>query len=177
MAQHPVQRLASPSRSLSLLLHVLGIASFSCNFHFLTVWDTPFNSAYGWHFQFLTILGLSGALLSFVLGALADVTLSSTLFKAKNIISVMATPVEVVVAVLYWGLYLIDPRLLFEGDLQLPLHFDLGFHLAPAVFLAIDFVLFSPPWAIPTYGVVALSGGLSFMYWHWVELCFSKNGW
>src|SRR5437660_281693 len=49
MARHPFQRLSSPSRSLSLALHVLGVLSFSYNFHFLTVWETPFAVAYGWH--------------------------------------------------------------------------------------------------------------------------------
>merc|ERR1711988_1437894 len=75
--QHPLQKLRSPSRTFSLLLHVLGVASFSYNFHFLTVWETPFDLAYGWHFQFLTILGLSAALLSFSFGILADLTCAS----------------------------------------------------------------------------------------------------
>jgi protein-S-isoprenylcysteine O-methyltransferase Ste14 len=67
--------------------------------------------------------------------------------------------------------------LLFPGDIQLPLIADLGFHLAPAIFLTLDLILFSPPWTIPTYGVMSLSLGLAFMYWYWVEICFSHNGW
>lgn len=177
MAQHPLQRLSSPSRSFSLLLHILGTLSFSYNFYFLTTWDTPFNYAYGWHFQFLTIIGLSGALLAFVLGILADLTLNPALFTAKNSISVVATPLEVVISILYWGLSMVDPKLLVDGDLQLPLPADVGFHLMPAIFLTLDLVLLSPPWTIPAYGVMSLSTGLAFLYWYWVELCFSKNGW
>jgi hypothetical protein len=177
MAQHPLQRLTSPSRSFSLVLHILGIISFAYNFHFLTVWDTPFNAAYGWHFQFLTILGLLAALLAFTLGALADITNAPALFKAKNLISIVATPLEVVISILYWGLQLINPELLFAGELQLPLHIDVGFHLYPALFLTLDLVLLSPPWTIPAYGVMAMSTGLAFSYWYWVELCFSHNGW
>ncbi|KAL6869781.1 hypothetical protein ACO1O0_001111 [Amphichorda felina] len=177
MARHPLQRLSSPSRSFSLLLHILGALSFSYNFHFLTVWDTPFNNAYGWHFQFLTIIGLFAALLAFVLGILGDLTLSPGFFAAKNTISIIATPLEVVISILYWGLFMVDPKLLVDGDFQLPLLADLGFHLMPAVFLTLDLILLSPPWTIPAYGVMSLSAGFAFGYWYWIELCFSKNGW
>lgn len=177
MARHPLQRLTSPSRSASLLLHIVGIASFSYNFWFLYTWETPISVSYGSHFQFLTILGLTAALLSFVFGLLSDLTLSPTLFQGKNAIAVVATPVEVVVSILYWGIHIIDPQLLFQEDMQLPLLTDLGFHFAPAVFLTADLILFSPPWTIPAYGVMLLSTGLAFGYWYWVELCFSINGW
>lgn len=177
MAQHALQRLASPSRSLSLLLHITGTASFAYNFHFLTVRETPVDTAYGWHFQFLTILGLSASLLAFAIGILGDITTSPTLFKAKNVVAIVATPVEVVISILYWGIALIDPALVVPEDLALPILPDMGFHLAPAVFLTLDLILFSPPWTIPTYGTMTLAGFLAFCYWHWVEFCFSRNGW
>ncbi|KAK7426341.1 hypothetical protein QQZ08_007096 [Neonectria magnoliae] len=175
--RHALQRLTSPSRSLSLLLHVLGVASFSYNFHFLTVWDTPFSAAYGWHFQFLTIIGLSAALVAFALGVAADLTLFPAFFHAKNAVAVVATPLEVVISILYWGIRLIDTTLLMPDDFKLALLPDVGFHLAPAVFLTLDLVLFSPPWTISAYGTMALSTVLAFAYWYWVELCFSHNGW
>jgi hypothetical protein len=177
MARHPLQRLGSPSRTLSLVLHVLGVASFAYSFHFLTLWETPIDVSYGWHFQFLTIIGLTAALLSFSFGILADLTLSPTLFRAKNVMSIVAAPLEVVISILYWGIAFIDPTLLFPEDMGLPIGADLGFHLAPAVFLSLDLIFFSPPWTIPAYGTLAISGILAFLYWHWVELCFSKNGW
>ena len=175
--RHPLQRLTSPSRDVSLLLHIIGIASFSYNFHFLTVWDTPIARSYGWHMQFLTIIGLSASLIAFVLGALADITLSPTLFQAKNAVAVLATPLEVVISILYWGLRLIDPKLLMPDDFYMHIIPDMGFHLAPAVLLSLDLVLLSPPWAIPAYGVMAISTVIAFAYWYWVELCFSHNGW
>lgn len=177
MARHPLQRLSSPSRSLSLVLHVVGVLSFTYNFHFLTVWETPFAVAYGWHFQFLTILGLSASLLSFAIGILSDLTLSTTLFNIKNAICIVATPLEVLISLLYWGIRAIDPSLLMPDEFQIALIPDIGFHLAPAVFLTLDLVLFSPPWTIPTYGVFSISTALAFSYWYWVELCFSHNGW
>lgn len=177
MASHPRQRLTSPSRSLSLILHVLGVASFSYNFHFLTTWDTPFAKAYGWHFQFLTIIGLTSSLVAFAFGILADLTSIPVLFQAKNAVAVLATPLEVVISILYWGIRFIDTSLLIPDDFRLDLLPDVGFHLAPAVFLTLDLILFSPPWTISAYGIMTLSTVLAFAYWYWVELCFSHNGW
>ncbi|KAJ3544123.1 hypothetical protein NM208_g3226 [Fusarium decemcellulare] len=177
MAPHPLQRLGSPSRTASLLLHILGVASFSYNFDFLTKWETPMAVAYGWHYQFLTIIGLTASLVAFALGVLADLTLSHTLFQAKNAVAVLATPLEVVISILYWGLRLIDPKLLMPEDFALGIVPDVGFHLAPAVFLSLDLILFSPPWTIPAYAIMAISTAVAFAYWYWVELCFSHNGW
>ncbi|KAJ6446059.1 FAR-17a/AIG1-like protein [Purpureocillium lavendulum] len=177
MARHRLQRLASPSPSISLLLHAAGIASFCYSFYFLTTWPTPFDEAYGWHFQFLTIIGLAVSLLCFVSGAVADVTGSRALFDVKNALAVLAAPLEVVISLLYWGISAVDPELLVDGDFALPLAADVGFHLAPAVFLTLDLVLLSPPWTVPAYGVMSLSTVFAFGYWYWVELCFSKNGW
>lgn len=84
---------------------------------------------------------------------------------------------EVVVSILYWSIHMIDPELLFPAEFQLPLLIDMGYHLAPAIFLTTDLVLFSPPWTIPAYAVMMLSMGLAFAYWYWIELCFSVNGW
>lgn len=157
---------------------MLGAASFSYNFHFLTVWDTPLSDSWGWHFQFLTIIGLSTSLAAFVFGILADLTLVPALFNAKNAIAVVATPLEVVISILYWGIRFIDPKLLIpDEEMQLGLLPDVGFHLAPAFFLTLDLVLFSPPWTIPVYAVMTLSTTLAFAYWYWVELCFNHNGW
>lgn len=177
MAPHHPQRLVSPSRTASLLLHTLGIASFTESFRYLIAWESPVAEAYGWHFQFLTIIGLSVALLAFVFGALADLTLSPVLFRGKNTLASLATPLEVVVSILYWGIYLIDPTLLFPDEFRLELTADIGFHLAPAVFLTLDLVLFSPPWTVPAYGTMTMSTMFAFLYWYWIELCFSNNGW
>lgn len=125
---HPIQRLASPSRSISAVIHLLGIASFSASFRWLFMYPSPENEKFGGVFQFLTIIGLALALTSMALGLLADLTLSSTLFNAKNVISVCSTPLEVLVSILYWGITLIDKRLLVPEEYQLPFWPDFGFH-------------------------------------------------
>lgn len=173
--KHPLQRLSSPSRSWSALVHLFGIASFSASFWWLFAYPNPENDNYGGAFQFLTIIGLALALTSMALGFLADLTLNRTLFQAKNIISVCSTPLEVLVSILYWGISLIDKRLLFPEELQLPFLPDFGFHAMPAIMLTLDLLLFSPPWTIKFQGAVALSTVLAFGYWAWIEHCYSYN--
>src|SRR5438270_2715741 len=57
--KHPLQRLHSPSRTFSLILHSLGLYSFAKSFEYLQTHPNPINQSYGWHFQYLTILGMS----------------------------------------------------------------------------------------------------------------------
>jgi hypothetical protein len=66
------------------------------------------NESYGWHFQYLTVIGLALATLTFVIGSLADITLSSRLFTIKNALSACSAPLEVLVCVLYWGLRIVS---------------------------------------------------------------------
>lgn len=83
-------------------LHVCMLASDS---HAPYETDKPVrNDAYGWHFQYLTILGLFLATLTFSFGLLADLTLSPRLFLVKNTLSMTSAPLEVLITTLYWGI-------------------------------------------------------------------------
>ncbi|KEF63034.1 uncharacterized protein A1O9_01010 [Exophiala aquamarina CBS 119918] len=174
--QHPLQRLASPSRTISACVHILGLASYASSFDYLVGHPNHINQAYGWHFQYLTIIGLSLATLTFSLGLVADVTLHRGAFAAKNVISMCAAPMEVLISTLYWGLRAIDPALVVPPDLELPLSADLGFHLAPTAFLLLDILLLSPPWTIAGVPACVLSSVIAFLYWFWIEACFRQNG-
>ncbi|PSR99420.1 FAR-17a/AIG1-like protein [Coniella lustricola] len=173
--KHPLQRLASPARSISATVHLLGIASFAASFRWLFKYPSPQQEEFGGSFQFLTIIGLALAFTSMIFGFFADLTLNKTLFRAKNIVSVCSTPLEVLISILYWGISLIDKRLLFPEELQLPLLPDLGFHAMPAFMLVLDLLFFSPPWTIKFQGAVMLSTAIAFAYWAWIEYCFSYN--
>lgn len=175
-AQHRLQRLSSPSRSVSALIHLVGILSFSASFRYLTLYPTPISQNYGGSFQFLTIIGLASALTTFSVGLLADLTLNPTLFRIKNRLSVCSAPLEVLVSILYWGLIAIDPTLVVPPEFALPFLPDFGFHAMPAIMLAIDLLLLSPPWTIRAYPAMALSMTIAFLYWAWVEYCYGKNG-
>lgn len=174
--RHHLQRLASPSRNVSLLIHLFGVASLSASFNYLrSMPEGGPADLYGGHFQYLTILGLSVALGSFVSGALADITLIPFFFDLKNILSVCSAPLEVLISALYWGLSAIDPELVVPPGMALPLLPDVGFHLMPALLLSADLLLLSPPWTIKAQGAMSLSMVIGFLYWGWIEYCFSIN--
>ncbi|KAI4106818.1 MAG: hypothetical protein LQ345_007170, partial [Seirophora villosa] len=135
------------------------------------------NDAYGWHFQYLTIIGLLLATITFALGSLADLTSSYRISRWKNVFSVVATPLEVLITTLYGSLVSVDKELVIPKEFQLGLMPDIGFHAAPAVLLTIDYLLFSPPWTISFRQALGLSTALAFAYWFWVEQCYSHNGW
>jgi hypothetical protein len=143
----------------------------------------PQNNSFGWHLQFLTILGISISTLCFTFGLLADTTNSTLCFTVKNYIALVAAPMEIVISILYWGLRAIDTGLVVPPDLPLPpLIYDLTFHFFPALFLTIDALLLSPPWPsspmneqAPLITLVS-STAVAFLYWWWIEVCYSYNG-
>ncbi|RAO68237.1 uncharacterized protein BHQ10_004249 [Talaromyces amestolkiae] len=177
LRQHPLQRLPSPDRGTSALVHLLGLASFLSSFKFLIENPNNASEGFGWHFVFLTIIGLALSTCTFTVGLLADVTLSRRLFLLKNILSVCSAPLEVLISVLYWGLRSIDPNLVVPPDeLHIPFHVDLGFHLVPSVVMLVDILFLSPPWTITALPSMALSSCIAFGYWFWIEKCYSVNG-
>jgi hypothetical protein len=90
---------------------------------------------------------------------------------------VISTPLEALVSVMYWGLFVIDPHLVVPEEFKLAAHVDVGFHLAPAVLLTLDLLFFSPPWTVSSYGVMSIGAVLAIAYWFWVEQCYAMNGW
>ncbi|GAB7353279.1 hypothetical protein MBLNU459_g3784t1 [Dothideomycetes sp. NU459] len=177
LEQHPQQQMTSPSRGASALLHSIGLASFIYSFVWLELNPNPINEAYGWHLQHLTIIGLSLATLTFAVGLLADLTLSTRLFRVKNVLSVTSAPMEVLISVLYWGLRGIDPALVLpEWAPVLPFSTDFGFHATPSIMLVLDLLFFSPPYTISALPALAISAAIAVSYWFWVERCYSYNG-
>ncbi|KAJ4344507.1 uncharacterized protein N0V89_012250 [Didymosphaeria variabile] len=59
---------------------------------------------------------------------------------------------------------------------------DLGFHFFPSLLLSLDALLLSPPWPSspvnPRASLISLisSTVIAFLYWFWIELCYSRNG-
>ncbi|EMC91055.1 hypothetical protein BAUCODRAFT_160624 [Baudoinia panamericana UAMH 10762] len=174
--QHPLQRLPAPSRGASALLHTVGLCSFTYSFSYLVTNPNPVNDSYGWHLQYLTIIGLSLATITFAIALLADITLSRRLFAFKNWLSVASAPMECLITMLYWGLRAIDPKLVLP-DWAPPLSriADLSFHAAPSIALVTDLLFFSPPYTIAFLPALGLSGIIAFGYWLWIEQCYHYN--
>lgn len=177
MAKHPLQRLASPSRTFSTIIHAIGLLSFSASFSYLTNNPTPVSFGFGGSFQYLTIIGLALATVTFVCGLVADVTLNEQFFAVKNGLSVCSAPLEVLVSILYFGISAIDRSLVVPPEVHLPFLADFGFHAMPAIMLATDLILLSPPWTVRAYGAMSISTVIAFLYWGWIEYCFRLNGW
>lgn len=176
VARHPLQRMSSPGRGLSALIHTFGLISFSLSYKYLLDFPSFINDSYGWHFQYLTIIGLTIAFLTFVFGLLADFTLSPTLFLIKNTLSLCSAPLEVLISVLYWGISAVDKTLLIPPEIQIAPWADIGFHAMPSLLLSLDLLLLSPPWTIKAAPAMVLSTTLALSYWAWVEQCFKYNG-
>ena len=104
-------------------------------------------------------------------------TSSLPLFRLKNRFSILATPLEVLITVLYTSLVSIDKSLVIPPEFQLGFWPDVSFHFVPAFVLTIDYLLFSPPWGIRSREMLGVSMVFAFGYWFWVELCFRHNGW
>lgn len=70
----------------------------------------------------------------------------------------------------------IDPKLVMpEWAAPLAMSADLSFHAVPAIALAADLLLFSPPYAIKLGPALGLSGVIAFGYWIWIERCYRFN--
>lgn len=126
--------------------------------------------------RYLTILGLTVAYATFVIGLLADITLSPTLFFIKNTLSLCSAPLEVLISLLYWSISAIDKRLLIPEEVELAPIADVGFHLMPSLLLTIDLLLLSPPWTIHAFPAMGLSASIAVAYWAWIERCYKFNG-
>ncbi|CAK4012086.1 UPF0641 membrane [Lecanosticta acicola] len=176
LRQHPLQRIGSPSRGASAVLHTLGLVSFAYSFAYLVLNPNPANDSYGWHMQYLTIIGLSLSTATFAIGLLADLTLSRRLFHIKNTLSVASAPMECLISLLYWGLRAIDPKLVLpDWADRIAVTADISFHAVPSIALVIDLLFFSPPYTIAFLPALGLSVFIAFGYWIWIERCYQFN--
>ncbi|KAI6246532.1 hypothetical protein HI914_05841 [Erysiphe necator] len=164
------------SRKLSILSHLLEFLAFSLIFRLLFTNHTRIDGTYGWHWQYLTVIGLTITIITSFVALLVDITLSKTIFSIKNKLVLLSAPLEVLISILYWGLSAIDRKLVVPPGIHVDLLLDVGLHAIPAIFLAIEFFFFSLPWNINFFRALSLSSIMATLYWIWVEHCFSRNG-
>lgn len=146
---------------------------------------------FGSHYQFLTVLGLWFSRLTTMLAISADLTpQSNAMRRVKTMLSALTMPAEILISLLYWPILLFDPSLLIPPrkvadprnpaqfiweTIRLPLLDDLSFHAAPAIFLLVDYLAFSPPFPKDIHPLL-VSAFSTAAYGIWVEICHSKNG-
>ncbi|GAA5988714.1 hypothetical protein JCM11641_005152 [Rhodosporidiobolus odoratus] len=169
-----------PRSPLSILWHLISFASLTLSFRWLYQpgpMTTFMDSSFGGRWQFLTILSLGAAWLTFLLSLLYDLYPTRFLARAKESVAVLAVPVEGLVGLLYWGLTVYDPSLLNPQsmDFTLPLIVDVSIHGLPAVYLWLDFLLFSPRFP-SSIRPKTLATTATALYCLWMELCAAKNG-
>ncbi len=172
-----LQPLVSPSRAVSTSIHVTGLFVFAASIAWIPKITNPLHNGFGGSFKFLTIIALTLSTITYAVGFLADITLSKRMLTLKSILSLCATPLDVLISILYWGARAIDKKLVVPPGHEIPFVPDFGFHAVPAILLTIDLMLLSPPWPVRTYGTMMIGPIFVFVYWAWIELCFSVVGW
>ncbi|RIA80733.1 FAR-17a/AIG1-like protein [Glomus cerebriforme] len=134
------------SKIYQLVLHALGIASFSYSFsilHSLSKGESFFFSIH---------------VISFL----------------KNWFMVIAVPLEGLISILYWGILIYDEKLLFDKP-RLPILIDLGFHLIPAICLWTDFLFFTKEFR-KSHSHIFYLLLFAFSYAVWIQFYFIKFG-
>lgn len=119
------------------------------------------------HWQFLTNLSLVYSLFVFLVGFVAHITKSHTLFLFKNNLHPIGLALETIVAGVYWPLRLFFLHLLTKdpSKFYLPLSTDLCIHLMPVVSLLIDYLVFMPRWTISDNTALGFVVLLTTFYW------------
>ncbi|CAB4392107.1 unnamed protein product [Rhizophagus irregularis] len=161
------------SKIYQLILHALGIASFTYSFAILPSLNRYENMIF--QFTHLTIVGLLFSLVAFVFALLYD------LFSTVKVISFLKTwfmvvtvPLEGLISILYWGLIIYDETLLLDKP-RLPILIDLGFHLIPAVCLWTDFLFFTKEFR-KSHSHIFYLLLFAFSYAVWIQFYFVNYG-
>lgn len=165
-----------PNSGIGATIHIVGLGFCVASYAQLSNITNPLHNGVGGSHQFLTIIGLTLTTITFVVGLFWDILPNKYLFALKHGLSVIATPLEVLIGTLYWSLHTIDQRLVVPPGHALPLIQNLGLHAAPGVMLSLD-MLAGNPWSIRAFEALMLDSVFFLSYWAWLEYCFFFNGW
>ncbi|KAJ1968609.1 hypothetical protein H4R34_006250 [Dimargaris verticillata] len=160
-----------------LLYRSAGLAFFAYIFTVLP--STPESRSFGWHFQYLTIVGLALTMVTTALGvgsALRSGTMTVLCSKGWQFMLPMTLAAETVIALLYWALTLTSQDLMFYPDeLVIPAWLDFGLHLFPAVFQLVSFVRVRPALS-PSKRQVYCMLVVGVLYGAWMHFVHHMNG-
>ncbi|KAJ8653572.1 hypothetical protein O0I10_010719 [Lichtheimia ornata] len=147
------------------------MALYAANF----VYENPYATGFGGHFQYLTILGLTTATLACAV-KLVRFFVPGAMEVCYEVLTNIATPMEGLISLLYWSMVFLEPTLLIPEDMPpIPVVVDCALHLYPALFLWIDFLVFNINFKrSPRH--VAVIYGFAMFYLAWSWLCQTQNG-
>jgi FAR-17a/AIG1-like protein len=165
----------------ALSLHILGLISFTTSFHYLSTRPrTNLTRGFGGSFQFLTNIALLLSTLTFVSAVVHDVTNLTLFDRITRTIRCIATPLELIITVSYWTLYIWRRDAILDRRLTplMPLWRDMGVHLFPALFLLGDHWAMPPQkaWRMNDLATLACFATFLAAYWMWVLECHRRNG-
>ena len=189
-----VRRSRGSGLSLALLarlsFHLAAVSALTYPFVWIVKHPNKMNAAYGWHFQYLTILTLTLAYATFVLAVVLDILPTNpktSLGKAvvfavratKRIFLIISAPAECLVSLIYWPLHFIDPTLLAPPELvaAFPLTADLSMHALPTILLLVEVFAFSGAFDASAATGASIYLGYGTGYYAWMTHCAGKNGW
>ncbi|CAG8515662.1 4570_t:CDS:2 [Funneliformis mosseae] len=155
-----------------LILHALGVASFSYSFIILPTLERSETLIY--QFTHLTIVGLLFSLFAFIFALLYDFFTFRVISFLKDWFMVICVPLEGLISVLYWTIITYDEKLLMEKP-RLPIFIDFGFHLIPAVCLWTDFLFFAKEFR-KSYAHVLYILAFGIGYVAWINFYFVTFG-
>ncbi|KAI9595573.1 FAR-17a/AIG1-like protein [Syncephalis fuscata] len=154
--------LQSKSRTA---VHAAGLSSFSFSFWLLTQLTNKADNAFGWHFIYLTIIGLGLSALVYFLALLHDIRPNPRkLF------------IEALITLLYWSIVLYDDTLMHGDDQEkLPFLLDATYHLLPAIALWIEFLAYSNNFKHSIKHIYVIYS-FALLYGIWLQVCYYYNG-
>ncbi|RKP25317.1 FAR-17a/AIG1-like protein [Syncephalis pseudoplumigaleata] len=165
--------LQSKSRTA---VHAAGLCSFSFSFWLLTQLTNKADNAFGWHFMYLTIIGLGLSAMVYFLALLHDIRPHPGIDHAKQLCLVVAYPIEALITILYWSIVLYDDHLMHGDDQErLPFLLDATYHLFPAIALWIEFLAFSDNFKRSIKHIYVIYS-FALLYGIWLQVCYYYNG-
>lgn len=117
----------------------------------------PLHNGVGGSHQFLLTIGLTIHLLE-------DIFPSKPLSTLGYSSSITTTPLEILIATLYWTLYGINKKLLIPAGHGISLVPNLALHAVPAVVLASDMLVRNTAWRIQAKSLMVLDSVFFFTY-------------
>lgn len=173
--------MISIRRGLALVLAGEAIRTYviALNYIFVRDADSIVTTSFGGHLQFLTILALFASLIRQIFSFLYLLTGIRTFNALQGWLSLLTTPIEVVVTSLYWPLKIYKNNLVKDARFGIKIQpvLDRKVHLYPAIYEFLSSTIFSTRrWVRGNFMPLFIFSAVACGYWAWIETTFKYNG-